>query len=69
MYYIAGGRIADVYGGKKVMAVAMGGLAFLTMIIPVSSSWGGYEGYPWYLIAVRWENCMIELMSFHISFH
>ena len=48
-----GGRMAEVYGGKRVLAVAMGGVSVLTLLIPVTAKAAGKEGYPYLLIIVR----------------
>jgi len=41
-----GGRLADIYGGKKVLGVTMGATALLTLLVPGVSNLYGSEGYP-----------------------
>ena len=53
VFQVPGGRLAETLGGKKVMTVAMGGLDFLSLLIPTAAKLGGHTGYPYYLVIVR----------------
>jgi len=50
---LPGGRLAELWGGKRVMLGAMGGLALLSLLIPSAAKLGGHTGYPYYLVIVR----------------
>merc|ERR1719357_303364 len=56
--------MAEVYGGKRVLAVAMGGVSVLTLLIPVTAKAAGKEGYPYLLIIVRVLMGLFEAASF-----
>jgi len=53
-----------VFGGKKVMSLAMGGVAGLTLLIPSAAKLGGHTGYPYYLVIVRVLMGLCEAASF-----
>jgi len=53
VFQMPGGRMAEVFGGKKVLAAAMGGVATLTLLIPSAAHLGGKTGYPYYLVIIR----------------
>jgi len=50
-----GGRLAELFGAKWVLGIAMGVTAALTLLIPEAAKLGGYEAsdYPYYLVAIR----------------
>jgi len=64
VFQMPGGRMAEVYGGKRVLAVAMGGVSVLTLLIPVTAKAAGKEGYPYLLIIVRVLMGLFEAASF-----
>ena len=53
VFQLPGGRLAELLGGKRVMTVAMLGLAVFNLIIPSAAKLGGHTGYPYYLVVVR----------------
>ena len=53
VFQLPGGRLAEVLGGKRVMTVAMLGLAVFNLLIPSAAKLGGPTGYPYYLVVVR----------------
>ena len=59
-----GGRLAEVWGGKRVLAASMGGVAVLTLLIPGAASLSGDTGYPVYLVIVRFLMGLFEAASF-----
>ena len=63
-YQMPGGRMAEVYGGKRVLAAAMGGVSLLTLLIPVTANAGGVDGYPYLLIIVRVLMGLCEAATF-----
>ena len=56
--------MAEVYGGKRVLAAAMGGVSALTLLIPVTANAGGKDGYPYLLIIVRVLMGLCEAATF-----
>ena len=56
--------MAELYGGKKVMAVAMGGVASLTLLIPVAAKLSGNDGYPYALVILRMVMGLFEAATF-----
>lgn len=52
---VPGGRMAELIGGKRVQAIAMGLTAALTLLIPTAANLGGKgkNDYPYYLVALR----------------
>ena len=63
-HQMPGGRMAEVYGGKRVLAAAMGGVSVLTLLIPVTANAGGKNGYPYLLIIVRVLMGLCEAATF-----
>jgi len=64
VFQMPGGRMAEVYGGKRVLAAAMGGVSALTLLIPVTANAGGKDGYPYLLIIVRVLMGLCEAATF-----
>ena len=81
VFQMPGGRMGEVFGGKKVdicavknfmiilysskvMSLAMGGVAGLTLLIPSAAKLGGHTGYPYYLVIVRVLMGLCEAASF-----
>ena len=64
VFQLPGGRLAETLGGKRVMTVAMGGVALLSLLIPSAAKLGGHTGYPYYLVIVRIMMGLFEAATF-----
>ena len=64
VFQLPGGRLAETLGGKRVMTVAMGGVALLSLLIPSAAKLGGHTGYPYYLVVVRIIMGLFEAATF-----
>jgi len=64
VFQMPGGRMAEVYGGKRVLTAAMGGISVLTLLIPVAAKAGGAQGYPYLLVIVRVLMGLCEAATF-----
>ena len=64
VFQLPGGRLAEILGGKRVMTVAMGGVALLSLLIPSAAKLGGHTGYPYYLVIVRVMMGLFEAATF-----
>jgi MFS family permease len=66
--------MAEVYGGKRVLAAAMGGVSVLTLLVPLAARQaaplstvprlGGETGYPYALVVVRVLMGLCEAATF-----
>jgi len=63
---LPGGRMAELFGGKKVLGLAMGLTSLLTLLIPTAAKLGGYgeEDYPYYLVTLRALMGLSESVTF-----
>jgi MFS family permease len=63
---LPGGRMAELFGGKKVLGLAIGLTAMLTLIIPTAAKQGGYgeDDYPYYLVILRALMGLSESVTF-----
>lgn len=64
VFQMPGGRMAEVYGGKRVLAAAMGGVSVLTLLVPLAARLGGETGYPYALVVVRVLMGLCEAATF-----
>ena len=64
VFQLPGGRLAETLGGKRVMTVAMGGVALLSLLIPSAAKLGGHTGYPYYLVILRIVMGLFEAATF-----
>ena len=64
VFQLPGGRLAEILGGKRVMTVAMGGVALLSLLIPSAAKLGGHTGYPYYLVILRIVMGLFEAATF-----
>ena len=56
--------MAELYGGKRVLAAAMGAVSVLTLLIPETAKLGGETGYPYVLVIVRVLMGLCEAATF-----
>ena len=50
---VPGGRLAEMFGAKLIMAVSLGGIALLNLLVPVASRALDPDEFPWILVLVR----------------
>lgn len=64
VFQMLGGRVAEISGGKRVLAVSMTGVSVLTLLIPVAAKLSGEEGYPYALVVIRVFMGLFEASAF-----